>query len=108
MATKPSPIQKPGPATVILISDTFIDGAHVKAGTVRTVNGTNASLLFEANRCVEFDPNNPEHRATLEATKKADKEAIATAEKAAEEAAEKARKATEAAEAADKAARGKK
>ncbi len=90
MSQKPNPVIKPQAGTVLIVSDTFIDGQHVLAGTVRTVSGTNLSLLREANRCVEFDPENPQHRAALEATKKAEKEAIAAAEKAADDAAEKA------------------
>jgi hypothetical protein len=90
MSQKPNPVIKPQAGTVLIVSDTFIDGEHVRAGTVRTVSGTNLSLLREANRCVDFDPENAQHRAALEATKKADKDAVAAAEKAADAAAEKA------------------
>jgi len=73
---------KPYSGFALLVADTFIDGSHVKAGTVRNVSATNFSLLTEANRCVKFDPENPTHRTALENTKKAD----AAAKKAAEEA----------------------
>ena len=108
---KPTPVVQPQAGTVLIVTDTYIEGRHVRKGTVVTTSGTNLSLLREANRCVDFDPDNAEHRAALEATRKAEraaqaagdngaeaaaqaeKEAIAAAEKAAEEAAAKAAKA---------------
>ena len=85
-----SPVIKPQAGTVLIVCDTYIDGRHVRKGTVVTTSGTNLSLLREANRCIDFDPSDPEHRAALEATRKADKAAEAAAEKAADDAAKKA------------------
>lgn len=85
----PEKINKPFSGQVVLIADTYIDGEHLTAGTVRNVNATNYSLLREANRCEIFDPANQAHQTCLAATRKLDaakKEADARKQKAAEDA----------------------